>query len=113
MSYGSLQNQLPTREAIGACAQFQPVTITVNVNNWSGSGSGPFTQTIVVSGVTSDMGNLMLNMVNISNATSRQQYETAYSCLAANFTTNNGSITLTAWTKPAITFQAVLRGVTP
>lgn len=66
---------------------------------------------MAVAGITADMTGIGLYMVDVSDAAARKLYEAAYGCLAAEFDTVAGGVTLTCRDKkPATNFQAQLRG---
>lgn len=97
------------RTALGAAAKVAPVTVTVSTT-WTGS--GPWTKTVTVSGVTASDTNLGVYPVDIADAAARKLYEEAYGCLAAEAETVAGGIKLTCRDKkPTISFQIKVQGV--
>ena len=104
------------RTNLGACAEFTPATVTVPLS-WtdvSGAGTGPWTQTVTVSGVTAAMTGLAVHMIDVEDSDARQLYEAAYGCLAAQFDTVAGGIKLICRDeRPQIAFQVQVLGVKP
>ena len=106
-------NQNPhavTAAQVGAAVTFGPVTVTVPAANWSGS--GPWTQTVSVAGVTAADNNLGIYPVDVADNDARKLYEKAYGCLAAEADTVAGGITLICRdARPEIDFQIIVKGV--
>ena len=99
-----------TAAQVGAAVTFGPVTVTVPAANWSGS--GPWTQTVSVAGVTAADNNLGIYPVGVADNDARKLYEKAYGCLAAEADTVAGGVTLICRdAKPEIDFQIIVKGV--
>ena len=97
------------RTALGACTKVGPTVVTVSTS-WSGS--GPWTQTVTVSGVTANDTGLGVYPVDTTDAAARKLYEEAYGCLAAEAETVAGGIKLTCRDKkPTISLQIKVQGV--
>lgn len=104
-SLGTLSDTIKTK-----VSQFGPVTVSVPVGSWAGS--GPWTQTVTVAGVLATDTGLNIYPVDIADANSRKAYNTAYGCLAVEAQTVDGGITLTCRdAKPTITFDIIVKGV--
>lgn len=100
-----LADQLPAIPAL-----FGPVTVDVPASGWTGS--GPWVQTVAVSGVTAEDIGLGVYPVDVADAAARKRYEKAYGCLAPEAETGADSVTLTCRAgKPEIDFQVVVKGV--
>lgn len=98
------------RENLGACALVAPVTVTLAVASWAGS--GPWTQTATVSGVTASDNHIGVFPVDVADADARKLYEKAYGCLAAEAETVAGGVKFTCRdAKPEINFDVVIKGV--
>lgn len=99
-----------TREELGACAKVAPVTVTVAVESWTGS--GPWTQTVAVAGVTAADEHIGVFPVDMADGDARKLYKKAYNCLAAEAETVAGGVKLTCRdAKPEIAFQVKIKGV--
>lgn len=92
-----------------ASDSFGPMNLNVMQTAWTGT--GPYTQTIPVEGVTSGMNNLTLNPINIIDKTERTKYENAIGCLLPNADILDGQVILKAHTLPKMDFVLVLKGV--
>ncbi len=89
---------------------FGPVTVTVPVANWTGS--GPWEQTVTVAGVLASDNGLGVYPVDVADDTARKAYEKAYACLAAEAETVNGGMKLICRDgKPETDFTVVVKGV--
>ncbi|MFR1050259.1 MAG: hypothetical protein ACLSE7_00815 [Lachnospirales bacterium] len=98
------------RENLGACALVAPVTVTLAVASWAGS--GPWTQTATVSGVTASDNHIGVFPVDVADADARKLYEKAYGCLAAEAETVAGGVKFTCRdAKPETAFQVIIKGV--
>lgn len=87
-----------------------PVTVTLYTSSWSGS--GPWTQTVTVSGVTASDNHLHVWPVDVADAAARKLYEKAYGCLAAEAQSVAGGIKFTCRdAKPITNFQVKIEGV--
>ena len=88
---------------------FGPVTVAVPLS-WAGS--GPWTQTVAVPGVTAADNGLGVYPVDVADDAARKLYVKAYGCLAAEAETVAGGIVLTCRDgKPETAFQVVVKGV--
>lgn len=108
---GAVTMSTPTaaRQAMSAVTPVGPTTVTLYATSWSGS--GPWTQTVTVSGVTANDNHLHVYPVDIADADARKLYEEAYACLAAQADTVAGGITFTCREKkPTTNFQVVIEG---
>lgn len=98
------------RSKLGAVTGFGPVTVTLTSSGWSGS--GPWTQTATVSGVTASDNHLHVYPVDISDDAARKLYEAAYGCLAAEAQAVAGGVKFTCRSgKPETNFQVRIEGV--
>lgn len=98
------------RQAMGAVTGVAPVTVTLSADSWAGS--GPWTQTVTVSGVTASDDHLHVYPVNVDDADARKLYEAAYGCLAPMAQSVAGGITFTCYDKkPETNFQVQIEGV--
>lgn len=87
-----------------------PVTVTLYTSSWSGS--GPWTQTAAVSGVTASDSHLHVYPVDVADADARKLYEKAYGCLAAQAQSVAGGVKFTCrGDKPTTNFQVMIEGV--
>lgn len=104
------------RSNLSAAGRWSPVTVNVPLN-WSLQSDGTNTwyqQTITVTGAVSTATDLRIYPIDIVNATDREIYNEAYSCLASTFTMNNGSIILYCRdTMPTSAFQIQIIGTQP
>ena len=90
--------------------RFGPVTATVPVGSWAGT--GPWTQTVPVTGVVARYESLGVYPVDITDSAARKLYEKAYNCLAPEAETVNGGVKLTCRdAKPETNFQIMVKGV--
>lgn len=97
------------RKALGAVAPVGPTTVTLSATAWSGS--GPWTQTVTVSGVTASDNHLHIYPVDIADEAARKLYDAAYGCLAVQAETVAGGIKFTCREKkPETNFQVVIEG---
>lgn len=97
------------RKALGAVAAVGPTTVTLYASSWSGS--GPWTQTVTVSGVTASDNHLHVYPVDVADEAARKLYNAAYGCLAAQADTVAGGIKFTCREKkPETNFQVVIEG---
>lgn len=97
------------RQAMSAVTPVGPTTVTLYASSWSGS--GPWTQTVTVSGVTASDNHLHIYPVDIADEAARKLYDAAYGCLAAQADTVAGGIKFTCREKkPETNFQVVLEG---
>lgn len=97
------------RQAMSAVTPVGPTTVTLYATSWSGS--GPWTQTVTVSGVTANDNHLHVYPVDIADAAARKLYEAAFGCLAAQADTVAGGIKFTCRDKkPETNFQVVIEG---
>lgn len=93
-----------------AAVSFGPVVVTVAVGSWSGS--GPWTQTVSVAGVTAADNGIGVYPVDVADDDARGLYNDAYGCLAAEAETVAGGIKLTCREKkPETSFQIKVQGV--
>lgn len=100
-----LTDQLPMIPAL-----FGPVMVNVLVSGWSGS--GPWVQTVAVSGVTAKDTGLGVYPVDIADVAARKRYEKAYGCLSPEAETGESCVTLTCRAgKPETDFQVTIKGV--
>lgn len=98
------------RSNLGACALVAPVTVTLAVASWAGS--GPWTQTVTVSGVTASDNHIGVFPVDVADNDARKLYEKAYGCLAAEAETVAGGVKFTCRDKkPETAFQVIIKGV--
>ncbi len=98
------------RKNLGACALVAPVTVTLAVASWAGS--GPWTQTVTVSGVTASDNHIGVFPVDVADNDARKLYEKAYGCLAAEAETVAGGVKFTCRDKkPETAFQVIIKGV--
>lgn len=98
------------RANIGAVASFGPVTVTLYASSWSGS--GPWTQTVSLGGVTASDSHLHVYPVDVSDKAARKLYEKAYACLAAQAESVAGGIKFTCRDdKPTTNFHVMVEGV--
>lgn len=104
----STKTAAQARVALAALGAFAPVSITISAT-WSGT--GPWTQSIVVSGVLAAMDwRLMLSLAKITDDAARKFQEKAIGCITW-VETYNGGITLTCRDKkPDVAISAVLSG---
>ena len=87
-----------------------PVTVTVDVASWTGS--GPWEQTVSVAEVTAEDEHIGVFPVDTADASARKLYEKAYGCLACEAETVAGGVKLTCRdAKPEISFQVKIKGV--
>lgn len=97
------------RQAMSAVTPVGPTTVTLYASSWSGS--GPWTQTVTVSGMTASDNHLHVYPVDVTDEAARKLYEAAYGCLAAQADTVAGGIKFTCRTKkPETNFQVVIEG---
>lgn len=97
------------KAALGYCGTVGPVTVTVPLN-WAGT--GPWTQTVPVAGVTAADDGLVIYPVDMADDAARKLYAKAYGCLAAECDTVAGGIVITCRDgKPEVAFQVVVKGV--
>lgn len=96
------------RTALAALTTFAPTNITISAT-WSGT--GPYTQSIAVSGVLASMDwRLGLHLAKITDDAARKLQEKAFGCITW-VETYNGGITLTCRDKkPDVAISAVLAG---
>lgn len=109
-SHGKSGADKITPAAIGAAALQGPVTVSVPLS-WSGT--GPWTQTLTVAGVTAADNHLGVFPAPVADAAARKlQYE-AYGCLSpADCETVAGGIVSVCNDKcPEVAFQVVVKGV--
>lgn len=105
-----LATWMPTAGDVGAAVLVAPVTVTVDVAAWSGS--GPWEQTVSVAGVTAEDEHIGVFPVDTADADARKLYEKAYGCLSCEAETVAGGIVLTCRdAKPEISFQVKIKGV--
>lgn len=98
------------RANLGACTLAAPVTVTVSAASWAGS--GPWTQTVTVAGVTAADAHLAVLPVDIADDDARKLYAKAYGCLAAEADSVAGGVKLTCRdAKPEINFDVIVKGV--
>lgn len=98
------------RQAMGAVAGVTPVTVTLSASGWAGS--GPWTQTATVSGVTASDNHLHVYPINVEDEAARKLYEAAYGCLAPMAQSVAGGIKFTCYkAKPETNFQVMIEGV--
>ena len=101
---------VPTAGDVGAAVLVAPVTVTVDVAAWTGS--GPWEQTVSVAGVTAEDEHIGVFPVDLTDADARKLYEKAYGCLACEAETVAGGVKLTCRdAKPEISFQVKIKGV--
>lgn len=94
----------------GKASLVAPVTVTVAVESWTGS--GPWTQTVAVAGVTAADEHIGVFPVDMADGDARKLYKKAYNCLAAEAETVAGGVKLTCRdAKPEIAFQVKIKGV--
>lgn len=97
------------RQAMSAVTPVGPTTVTLYATSWSGS--GPWTQTVTVSGVTASDNHLHVYPVDVTDEAARKLYDAAYGCLAAQADTVAGGIKFTCREKkPETNFQVVIEG---
>lgn len=109
---GAVTLSTPTaaRQAMSAVTGVTPVTVTLYAASWAGS--GPWTQTVSVSGVTASDNHLHVYPVNVADDAARKLYEAAYGCLAPMAQSVAGGITFTCYEKqPETNFQVMIEGV--
>lgn len=98
------------RANLGACTLAAPVTVTLAVASWAGT--GPWTQTVTVAGVTASDEHIGVFPVDVSDDAARKLYEKAYGCLSAEADTVAGGVLLTCRdAKPETNFNVKIKGV--
>lgn len=96
------------RANLGALTSFSPVSLSIPLS-WSGS--GPYTQTVSVSGVQSGWDwRLALHPARISDNDARKLNEIAFACITDCETTSGGIKLTCAEKKPEVIIRAVLSG---
>ena len=101
---------MPTAQEVGAATLFAPVTVTVDVAAWNGS--GPWEQTVNVAGVTAEDEHIWVLPVDTDDDAARKLYKKAYECLSCEAETVAGGVKLTCRDgKPEISFQVKIKGV--
>lgn len=105
----TLSTPTAARQAMSAVTPVGPTTVTLYASSWSGS--GPWTQTVTVSGVTASDNHLHVYPVDVADEAARKLYNAAYGCLAAQADTVAGGIKFTCREKkPETNFQVVIEG---
>lgn len=98
------------RKALGAVKAFSPTGVILYASGWSGS--GPWTQSVTVAGVTAADQHLQVYPIDIADAAARKLYRKAYACLAPTAETGAGKLTFTCRDdKPTTNFQVMVKGV--
>lgn len=94
----------------GKAVKMGPVVVTVAVESWAGT--GPWTQTVSVAGVTGLDNHIGVYPVDVDDPDARKLYEKAYGCLAAEAETVDGGVKLTCREAcPETAFQIKVQGV--
>ena len=86
--------------------------VTLTASGWSGS-SAPYTQTVSVSGATSDLEPILVSaLADGADLSTQQAYSRAYGIISAGTATlGNGSATFKVYKKPATNCTVGLMGV--
>ncbi|MEL4861034.1 hypothetical protein AAEU42_07285 [Pseudoflavonifractor phocaeensis] len=104
---------VPTAEDVGAAILVAPVTVTVDVAAWTGS--GPWEQTVSVAGVTAEDEHLFIGPVTPADRTAVEAVTKAYNCITpmnGDAETVDGGVKLTCYKeKPEVSFQITIKGV--
>ena len=104
---------MPTAQDVGAASLVAPVTVTVDVAAWTGS--GPWEQTVSVAGVTAEDEHLFIGPVTPADRTAVDAVAKAYNCITpmnGDAETVNGGVKLTCYKeKPEVSFQITIKGV--
>lgn len=105
----TLSTPTAARQAMSAVTPVGPTIAILSATGWSGS--GPWTQTVTVSGVTASDNHLHVYPVDIADEAARKLYNAAYGCLAAQADTVANGIKFTCREKkPETNFQVVIEG---